>query len=106
MFNINLNVRYAVRLAITAAAAAASSAALSQSAAVSTGAGKELEEVIVTGSRIQASPNDVSVAPVTTISAADIEKTGLVRVEAHDPHDNRIHHHRDGRQCGYTDDGK
>ena len=81
MFNINLNVRYAVRLAITAAAAAASSAALSQSAAVSTGAGKELEEVIVTGSRIQASPNDVSVAPVATITAVDIEKTGLVRVE-------------------------
>ena len=81
MFNISLNVRHAVRLAIAGAAAAASTAALSQTAAVSTAPAKELEEVIVTGTRIQASPNDVSVAPVATISAADIEKTGLVRVE-------------------------
>ena len=79
MFNISLNVRHAVRIAITGAAAVASSAALSQTAAVPTEAG--LEEVIVTGTRIQASPNDISVAPVATISAADIEKTGLVRVE-------------------------
>jgi outer membrane receptor protein involved in Fe transport len=77
--NINLNVRNAVRLAIAATAAAAGSGALAQNAA--TGAAKELEEVIVTGSRIAASPNDVSVAPVTSITAADIEKTGLVRAE-------------------------
>ena len=82
MFNLSLNVRHAVRLAITGAAAAASTAALSQTAAVSTAAaGKELEEVIVTGTRIQASPNDISVAPVATLTAADIERTGLVRVE-------------------------
>ena len=81
MFNINLNVRYAVRLAIAAAAAGASSAALSQGAPAAAGTGKELEEVVITGSRIAASPNDVSVAPVTTVTAADIEKTGLVRVE-------------------------
>jgi len=76
--NINLNVRHAVRFALAAAAAAASSAALAQNAAAPA---KELEEVIVTGSRIAASPNDVSVAPVTTITAGDIQKTGLVRVE-------------------------
>jgi iron complex outermembrane receptor protein len=81
VFNINLNVRYAVRLAIAAAAAGASSVALSQGAPATTDTGKELEEVIVTGSRIAASPNDVSVAPVMTVTAADIEKTGLVRVE-------------------------
>ncbi len=81
MFNLNLNVRYAVRLAIAAAAAGVSSAALSQGAPATADTGKELEEVIITGSRIAASPNDVAVAPVTTISAADIEKTGLVRVE-------------------------
>jgi outer membrane receptor protein involved in Fe transport len=81
MFNINLNVRHAVRLAITAAAAAASTAAMSQNAAAPSSTGKELEEIIVTGSRIAASPNDVSVAPVTTITAGDIQKTGLVRVE-------------------------
>ena len=79
MFNISLNVRHAVRLAITGAAAAASTAALSQTAAVKADQG--LEEVIVTGTRIQASPNDISVAPVATLTAADIEKTGLVRVE-------------------------
>lgn len=81
MFNTSLNVRRAVRLAITGAAAAASTAALSQTAAVSAGSGKELEEVIVTGTRIQQSPNDISVAPVATLTAAEIQKTGLVRVE-------------------------
>ena len=81
MFNISLNVRHAVRIAITGAAAVASSAALSQTAAVVSGTSKELEEVIVTGTRIAASPNDISVAPVATLTAADIQKTGLVRVE-------------------------
>jgi outer membrane cobalamin receptor len=79
MFNTSLNVRHAVRLAITGAAAVASTAALAQTAAVKTDQG--LEEVIVTGTRIQASPNDISVAPVATLTAADIERTGLVRVE-------------------------
>jgi len=78
---MNQNVRHAVRLAITAAAAAASSAALSQTAADTTGTGKELEEIVITGTRIQASPNEVSVAPIATVTAADIEETGLVRVE-------------------------
>ncbi len=81
MFNLSLNVRHAVRVAITGAAAVASTAALAQTAAVSTPPAKELEEVIVTGTRIQGSPNDVSVAPVTTISATDIAQTGLARVE-------------------------
>ena len=73
MFNLHQNLRYAVRLAIAGAAAAASTVALSQTAAVSTApASKELEEVIVTGTRIQAHPNDISLAPVATISSADI----------------------------------
>jgi iron complex outermembrane receptor protein len=79
MFNISLNVRHAVRLAITGAAAAASTVAISQTAAVKMDQG--LEEVIVTGTRIQASPNDVSVAPVATLTAADIQRSGLVRIE-------------------------
>jgi iron complex outermembrane receptor protein len=79
MFNISLNVRHAVRLAITGAAAAASTVAISQTAAVKMDQG--LEEVIVTGTRIQASPNDISVAPVATLTAADIQRTGLVRIE-------------------------
>ena len=82
MLNLSQNLRYAVRLAIAGAAAAASTVALSQTAAVSTApASKELEEVIVTGTRIQAHPNDISLAPVATISSADIEKTGLLRTE-------------------------
>ena len=81
MFNISLNVRHAVRLAITGAAAAASTVALSQTATVSAAPGKELEEVIVTGTRIQGSPNDVAIAPVATITSADIAQTGLIRVE-------------------------
>jgi len=80
MFNISPNVRQAVRLALAGAAAAASSAAFAQTAAAPAG-GKDLEEVIVTGTRIQASPNDISVAPVATLTAADIQRTGLVRVE-------------------------
>jgi iron complex outermembrane recepter protein len=81
MFKFSLKLRYAVRLAIAGAAAAASTAALSQTAAVTTGTGQELEEIVVTGTRIRVSPNDVSLAPVATITAADIEKSGLVRVE-------------------------
>ena len=82
MFNLSLNVRHAVRLAITGAAAAASTAAFAQqTAAVTNPPAKELEEVIVTGTRIQQSPNSVSMAPVASISAEDIQKTGLVRTE-------------------------
>ena len=81
MFNLSLNVRHAVRAAITGAAAMASTAALAQTAATSTAPPKDLEEVIVTGTRIQASPNEISVAPIATISATDIAQTGLMRVE-------------------------
>ncbi len=81
MFNLSLNVRHAVRLAITGAAAAASTAALAQTAATTTPPAKELEEVIVTGTRIQQSPNSVSIAPVASITADDIQKSGLVRTE-------------------------
>ncbi|WP_250459624.1 TonB-dependent receptor domain-containing protein [Microbulbifer litoralis] len=39
-----------------------------------------VEEVIVTGSRIERA-NDVSVSPVTSVSAEDMKATGVVRVE-------------------------
>ncbi len=81
MFNLSLNVRHAVRLAIAGAAAAASTAALAQSAAVTSPPSKDLEEVIVTGTRIQQSPNSVSIAPVASITSDDIAKSGLVRTE-------------------------
>ena len=86
MLNLSLNVRHAVRLAITGAAAAASTVALAQQAATqsadtSAAPAKQLEEVIVTGTRIQQSPNAISMAPVATLTADDIQKTGLVRTE-------------------------
>jgi len=39
-----------------------------------------VEEVVVTGSRIERA-NDVSVSPVTSVSAEDLKATGVVRVE-------------------------
>src|SRR6476646_10583012 len=80
MFNVNLNVRQAVRFAI-GAAAVASTSALAQTAATTTAPPKELEEVIVTGTRISQSPNEVAIAPVASIGASDIQQTGLMRVE-------------------------
>ena len=40
----------------------------------------QLQEVVVTGSRI-AVPNDESISPVTFVSAAQIQETGITRVE-------------------------
>jgi len=40
----------------------------------------ELQEVVVTGSRIS-TPNQVSVSPVTFVSALDVQQTGVSRVE-------------------------
>jgi iron complex outermembrane recepter protein len=39
-----------------------------------------LAEVVVTGSRIK-TPNETAISPITTVSAADIQATGLTRVE-------------------------
>jgi iron complex outermembrane recepter protein len=39
-----------------------------------------LAEVVVTGSRIS-TPNETAISPITTVSAADIQATGLTRVE-------------------------
>src|SRR5579863_716528 len=39
-----------------------------------------LQEVVVTGSRLK-TPNETSISPITTVSAADISATGLTRVE-------------------------
>jgi iron complex outermembrane receptor protein len=40
-----------------------------------------LEEVVVTGSRLAISPNDVSISPVTSVTSLDIQQTGYVRAE-------------------------
>ena len=39
-----------------------------------------LQEVVVTGSRL-VTPNSTSISPITTVSATDIQATGLTRVE-------------------------
>ncbi|QKX15871.1 TonB-dependent siderophore receptor [Microbulbifer sp. YPW1] len=40
-----------------------------------------VEEVVVTGSRIQRDANETSVSPVTSVNAEDLKATGMVRVE-------------------------
>jgi len=53
---------------------------LATPAAAQTGAGDEVSEVVVTGTRIP-SPNLESVSPVTAVSAAEIRGAGVTRVE-------------------------
>lgn len=80
----NRNLAYAVRLALTAAAAAsgAASPVMAQTVAANTPASADaLQEVVVTGSRLAQSPNDVSISPITSITSLDIAQTGLVRTE-------------------------
>ncbi len=75
----NSNVRQAVRFALAAVATASSPMAFADNAAGSQGAA--LEEVVITGSRLQQSANDISISPVATITSLDIQQTGLVRAE-------------------------
>jgi outer membrane cobalamin receptor len=49
-------------------------------AAAAPAASAEVSEIVVTGTRIPA-PNLTSVAPVTSVSAADIKAQGVTRVE-------------------------
>jgi len=76
----NCNLQFAIRAAIAVAGATtAAPAALSQIAAATEPA--ELQEVVVTGSRIQQNPNDVSISPIISVTALEIAQTGLVRTE-------------------------
>jgi iron complex outermembrane recepter protein len=78
----NRKLQYAIRAAIAmAGATAAAPAAYSQTAAATTEPAPELQEVIVTGSRIQQNPNDVSISPIVSVTALEIAQTGLVRTE-------------------------
>ncbi len=54
--------------------------ATSASAAAAAAGGAEVSEIVVTGTRIP-TPNLTSVAPVTSVSAADIKAQGVSRVE-------------------------
>jgi len=79
----NAVLRRAVRVALTGGTLAATCTAVhAQTVATTTAASNEpvLAEVVVTGSRI-AVPNQVSISPVTFVSALDIQQTGAVRIE-------------------------
>jgi iron complex outermembrane receptor protein len=79
----NLRLRRAVRLALGGGTLAASFGAVyAQEATPAAPASTNdvaLQEVVVTGSRI-AAPNAVSISPVTFVSSADIQQTGLTQV--------------------------
>src|ERR1700678_4612809 len=71
----------AVRFALATAAAAGISALHAQEAAPAPAeAAAPVEEVVVTGSRLSV-PNETSISPITTVSAVDLQQTGLTRVE-------------------------
>src|SRR5580704_11341542 len=81
----NRKLQFAIRAALTAAAAtSAVPMAMAQTVAANTTAATTdttLQEVVVTGSRIAVAPNDISISPITTVTAIDIAQTGLVRTE-------------------------
>src|ERR1700722_15212732 len=77
----NRILQHAVHAVLTAAAASAAvPAAYAQTAPAAAGAAPEIQEVVVTGSRIQ-SANLISASPITTVTNLDIQQSGLTRVE-------------------------
>jgi len=77
------SLQQAVRLAlatVTATAGVTTLHAQTAPAQANTTTAAPIEEVVVTGSRIQ-TPNETAISPITTVSAADIQATGLTRVE-------------------------
>src|SRR6202046_2313220 len=82
----NRILQHAIRAALAAAAASAvvpaayAQTAPAAAAAAAAPAGGELQEVVVTGTRIQ-SANLISASPITTITNVDIQASGLTRVE-------------------------
>ena len=64
----------------TASAAGGVSPLYAQQPPAPTAAAESLEEVIVTGTRL-ATPNEVSISPITSVSAVEFQQTGLTRVE-------------------------
>src|ERR1700689_3558096 len=77
----NTKLQYAVRAVLAAAAASAAGAPAYAQTAPAVANDAALQEVVVTGSRLAISPNDVSISPITSLSALDIQQTGLVRTE-------------------------
>jgi outer membrane receptor protein involved in Fe transport len=78
----NRILQHAVHAVLTAAAASAAvPAAYAQTApAAAAGGPSDIQEVIVTGTRIQ-SGNLISASPITTVTNLDIQQSGLTRVE-------------------------
>ncbi|HSY44884.1 MAG TPA: TonB-dependent receptor [Steroidobacteraceae bacterium] len=75
------SLQQAVRFALATATAAAGVSALhAQEAPAPAAAAAPVEEVVVTGSRLS-TPNETSISPITTVSAVDLQQTGLTRVE-------------------------
>src|SRR5262250_3266667 len=77
------NLQQAVRLALATAAAATAGVGTLQAQeapAAAAAAAAPVEEVVVTGSRLQ-TPNETSISPITSVSAVDLQQTGLTRVE-------------------------
>jgi outer membrane receptor protein involved in Fe transport len=80
MTNTSRSVRQAVHLALTACASAAA-APLAFAAAPAAEGPEAVQEIVVTGSRIAQSPNDISISPITSVGSLDIQQTGLIRTE-------------------------
>jgi outer membrane receptor protein involved in Fe transport len=82
MTNSSRHLRQAVHLTLAAVATTAGAGtAFAQEAPASTAPSASVQEVVVTGSRLQLAPNDVSISPVASVTSADIQQSGLVRVE-------------------------
>jgi iron complex outermembrane receptor protein len=76
----NAVLRRAIRVALTGGTLAATCGVVHAQTTAANTAEPALEEVVVTGSRISV-PNQVSISPVTFVSAVDIQQTGAVRIE-------------------------
>jgi iron complex outermembrane recepter protein len=74
------SLQQAVRFALATTAVAGASSLYAQDAPAPEPAAAPVEEVVVTGSRLR-EPNETSISPVTSVSAVDLQETGLTRVE-------------------------
>jgi outer membrane receptor protein involved in Fe transport len=83
MTNTSRTLRHAVRFTLAGLATTVGGPlALAQTApAASTAPAPSVQEVVVTGSRIQQAPNDVSISPVTSVTSVEIQQSGLLRTE-------------------------
>jgi iron complex outermembrane recepter protein len=73
--------QHAIRALLTAAAASAVVPTVyAQTAPAAAAGASDIQEVVVTGSRIQ-SANLISASPITTVTNVDIQQSGLTRVE-------------------------